>query len=91
MARRAADPPFLDPADAADRWDAVRLLLERLGVHEPAEPAGTLVTLGWDGNELDDLLAPFGPDEARLVVATWLAASARVRLLLAERAGGRDR
>ncbi len=91
VARRAADPPVLDPADAADRWDAVRLLLERLGVNEPTEPARTLVTLGWDGNELDDLLAPFGPDEARLVVATWLAASARVRLLLAEQAGGRDR
>jgi RimJ/RimL family protein N-acetyltransferase len=90
LARRAADPPVLDPADAADRGDAVRLLLERLGVPQPAEPARTLVTLGWDGNELDDLLAPFGPDEARLVVATWLAASARVRLLLAEQEGGRD-
>jgi RimJ/RimL family protein N-acetyltransferase len=91
VARRAADPPFLGPADAADRWDAVRLLLERLGLPEPAEPARTLVALGWDGNEVDDMLAPFGPDEARLVVATWLAASARVRLLLAGRAPGRDR
>jgi signal transduction histidine kinase len=48
------------------------------------EPAASLVALGWDGNQLDDLLAPFGTDEARLVVVTWLAATALVRQLLAE-------
>jgi signal transduction histidine kinase len=84
IARRAADPPLVDPLDAADRRDAVATLLGSLGLAEPLEPAASLVALGWDGNQLDDLLAPFGTDEARLVVATWLAASALVRQLLAE-------
>ncbi len=84
VARRAADPPLIDPLDAADRRDAVITLLARLGVRDPLEPAASLVALGWDGNELDDLLEPFGTEEARLVVATWLAASALVRQLLAE-------
>ena len=84
VARRAADPPLLDPLDAADRRDAVRTLLATLGVADPLEPAASLVALGWDGNQLDDLLAPFGIDEARLVVAAWLAAAALVRQLLAE-------
>jgi signal transduction histidine kinase len=48
------------------------------------EPAAALVELGWDGNQLDDVLAPFASDEERLVVATWLAASALVRRLVAE-------
>ncbi|HYN48087.1 MAG TPA: GNAT family protein [Candidatus Nanopelagicales bacterium] len=84
VARRAVDPPPLTRPDAADRRDAVAALLGALGIPDPLEPAASLVALGWDGNELDDLLAPFGTDEARLVVATWLAASARVRQLLAE-------
>jgi signal transduction histidine kinase len=83
-ARRAGDPPTLDPLDAADRRDAVGTLLGGLGMAAPHEPAAALVALGWDGNELDDLLAPFGDDEARLVVAAWLAATALVRQLLAE-------
>ncbi len=83
-ARRVADPPLVDPLDAADRRDAVATLLGSLGLPDPLEPAASLVSLGWDGNQLDDLLAPFGTDEARLVVATWLAASALVRQLLAE-------
>jgi len=84
VARRAGDPPLLDPLDAADRRDALATLLRRLGISEPGEPAATLVALGWDGNQLDDLLAPFGDDEARRVVAAWLAAAALVRQLLAE-------
>jgi len=84
VARRAADPPFLDALDAADRRDAVGRLLSSLGISDPVEPAASLVALGWDGNQLDDLLAPFGTDEARLVVAAWLAASALVRQLLGE-------
>jgi len=84
VARRAADPPLLDPLDAADRRDAVARLLGSLGLPDPIEPAASLVALGWDGNELDDLLAPFGPDEGRLVVAAWLAASALGRQLLGE-------
>jgi signal transduction histidine kinase/RimJ/RimL family protein N-acetyltransferase len=84
VARRAADPPRLDPLDALDRRDAVATLLGRLGVADPVEPAASLVALGWDGNELDDLLAPFATDEVRLVVASWLAASALVRQLLSE-------
>lgn len=84
VARRAADPPVLDPLDAADRRDAVALLLADLGMADPGEPAASLVAMGWDGNEIDDLLAPFGDDEARLVVAAWLAAAALVRQLLAE-------
>ena len=83
-ARRAGAPPTLDPLDAADRRDAVGTLLGALGMAAPHEPAAALVALGWDGNELDDLLAPFGDDEARLVVAVWLAATALVRQLLAE-------
>jgi signal transduction histidine kinase/RimJ/RimL family protein N-acetyltransferase len=83
-ARRAGDPPTLDPLDAADRRDAVGTLLGGLGMAAPHEPAAALVALGWDGNELDDLLAPFGDDEARLVVAAWVAATALVRQLLAE-------
>jgi hypothetical protein len=54
----------------------------------PDEPAGALVALGWDGNEIDDLLAPFDDDEARLVVAAWLASAALVHRLLAEMSGG---
>ncbi len=84
VARRAADPPAVDPLDAADRRDAIATLLRSLGVTDPVEPAASLVALGWDGNEVDDLLAPFGTEEARLVVATWLASSALVRQLLAE-------
>jgi len=85
IARRAADPPPRDPLLAADRQDAVATLLGTLGIPDPVEQAGWLVALGWDGNELDDLLAPFGTDEARLVVATWMAASALVRRLVAGR------
>jgi signal transduction histidine kinase/RimJ/RimL family protein N-acetyltransferase len=84
VAARAEDPPVLDPLDAADRRDAVAALLADLGMADPAEPAAALVALGWDGNELDDLLGPFGTDEARLVVVAWLCASALVRRLLAE-------
>lgn len=84
VAERADDPPVLDPLDASDRRDAVAALLADLGMVDPAEPAAALVALGWDGNELDDLLAPFGTDEARLVVVAWLCASALVRRLLAE-------
>ena len=84
VARRAGAPPPLDPLDAADRRDGVGTLLGGLGMAAPHEPAAALVALGWDGNELDDLLAPFGDDEARLVVAAWLAATALVRQLLAE-------
>ncbi len=84
VARRSAEPPVLDPLDAADRRDAVATLLAALGMAAPQEPAAALVALGWDGNELDDLLAPFGDDEARHVVAAWLAATALVRQLLAE-------
>ncbi len=84
VARRASAPPALDPLDAADRRDAVAILLADLGMADPGEPAASLVALGWDGNEIDDLLAPFGHDEARLVVAAWLAAAALVRQLLAE-------
>jgi signal transduction histidine kinase len=84
VARRASGPPVLDPLDAADRRDAVAILLADLGMVDPGEPAASLVALGWDGNEIDDLLAPFGHDEARLVVAAWLAAAALVRSLLAE-------
>ena len=84
IARRVADPPLVDPLDAADRRDAVARLLGSLGLADPVEPAASLVALGWDGNQLDDLLVPFGTDEARLVVATWLAATALVRQLLAE-------
>ena len=57
----------------------------------PDEPAAALVALGWDGNELDDVLAPFETDEARLVVVAWLAATALVRQLLAEVAIATDR
>ena len=84
VATRADDPGAIDPLDAADRRDAVAALLADLGMARPAEPAAALVALGWDGNELDDLLAPFETDEARLVVAAWLCASALVRRLLAE-------
>jgi signal transduction histidine kinase len=84
VAARAADPPILDPLDAADRRDAVTALLADLGMAGPTEPAAALVALGWDGNELDDLLAPFASDEERLVVASWLSAAALVRRLLAE-------
>ncbi len=91
VARRAVDPPVLDPLDAADRRDAVRLLLRGLGMGNPDEPAAALVALGWDGNELDDVLAPFEIDEARLVVVAWLAATALVRQLLAEVAIAADR
>jgi len=59
-------------------------LLDRLGIARPAEPAATLVAFGWDGNQLDDLLAPFESDEARHVVLAWLAAGALGRQLLAE-------
>jgi signal transduction histidine kinase/RimJ/RimL family protein N-acetyltransferase len=83
-ARRAGAPPTIDPLDAADRRDAVGTLLGGLGMAAPHEPAAALVALGWDGNELDDLLTPFGDDEARLVVAAWLAATALVRQLMAE-------
>jgi len=82
--RRAAAPPVLDPLEAADREDAMVALLARLGVARPAEPAATLVAFGWDGNELDDMLAPFGSDEARHVVLAWLAAGALGRQLLGE-------
>jgi len=82
--RRAAAPPILDPLEAADREDAMVALLARLGLARPAEPAATLVAFGWDGNELDDLLAPFGSDEARHVVLAWLAAGALGRQLLGE-------
>ena len=82
--RRAASPPVLDPLDAADREDAMVALLDRLGIAQPAEPAATLVAFGWDGNELDDLLVPFGSDEARHVVLAWLAAGALGRQLLGE-------
>jgi signal transduction histidine kinase len=84
VARRVAAPPLLDALEAADRRDAVATLLARLGMADPDEPAAALVGLSWDGNQLDDLLAPFGDDEARLVVAAWLAASALARQLLAE-------
>jgi signal transduction histidine kinase/RimJ/RimL family protein N-acetyltransferase len=84
VARRVATPPVLDPLEAADRRDAVARLLGELGMAAPDEPAAALVALGWDGNELDDLLAPFGTDEDRLVVAAWLAAGALVRQLIAE-------
>ncbi|MFH1475341.1 MAG: GNAT family N-acetyltransferase [Chloroflexota bacterium] len=84
VARRASDPPVLDPLDAADLRDAIALLLADLGMTDPGEPAASLVALGWNGNEIDDLLAPFGDDQARLVVATWLAAAALVRQLLVE-------
>jgi signal transduction histidine kinase len=84
LASRAADPPVIDPLDAADHRDAVCRLLRDLGMTEPDEPAAALVGLGWDGNQVDDLLAPFESDEARLVVATWLAAAALVRQLLVE-------
>jgi signal transduction histidine kinase len=84
VARRVASPPVVDALEAADRRDALRALLARLGMADPDEPAAALVALGWDGNQLDDLLAPFGGDEARLVVAEWLAAAALVRQLLAE-------
>lgn len=88
VARRAADPPSLDPRAAADRRDSMIALLQRLGVPGAPGAAASLVALGWDGNELDDLLAPFGSDEARLVVARWLAASAHVRLVLPGGASG---
>lgn len=84
VARRAASPPALDPLDAADRRDAVAALLASLGMADAGEPAAAIVALGWDGNELDDLLAPFGSDEARLVVAAWLASAALLRQLLVE-------
>ena len=82
--RRAAAPPILDPVEAADREDAMIALLRRLGIARPAEPAATLVAFGWDGNQLDDLLAPFASDEARHVVLAWLAAGALGRQLLGE-------
>ncbi len=85
IGRRATDPPPRDPLLAADHRDAVATLLGALGIPDPVEQAAPLVALGWDGNELDDLLAPFGTDEARLVVATWMAANALVRQLLAGR------
>jgi signal transduction histidine kinase len=84
IARRVASPAVVDALEAADRRDALATLLARLGMADPGEPAAALVALGWDGNQLDDLLAPFGGDEARLVVADWLAAAALVRQLLAE-------
>jgi signal transduction histidine kinase len=84
VAARAAEPPVLDPLEAADRRDGVTALLATLGMAAPSEPAAALVALGWDGNEVDDLLAPFASDEERLVVATWLCAVALVRRLLAE-------
>ncbi len=84
VTRRAADPPIIDPLDAADRRDALATLLGSLGMADPEEPAASLVALGWDGNQLDDLLQPFATDEARLVVADWLAAMALVRQLLVE-------
>jgi signal transduction histidine kinase len=82
--RRAAAPPILDPVGGVDREDAMVALLDRLGIARPAEPAATLVAFGWDGNQLDDLLAPFESDEARHVVLAWLAAGALGRQLLAE-------
>ncbi len=86
VARRSSDGPFNGPgAEAADRRDAIATLLADLGLADPTEPADALAALGWDGNEVDDLLAPFGTDEARLVVAAWLAAGARARRLLAGR------
>jgi signal transduction histidine kinase len=84
VAERAADPFVLDPLDAADRRDALVTLLADLGMADPGEPAAALVALGWDGNQLDDLLAPLATEETRLVVASWLAAAALVRRLLAE-------
>jgi signal transduction histidine kinase len=82
--RRAAEPLLLDPLDAADREDVLVALLDRLGIARPAEPAATLVAFGWDGNQLDDVLAPFESDEARHVVLAWLAAGALGRQLLGE-------
>ena len=89
--RRAAEPPLLDPVEAADREDAMIALLSRLGIARPAEPAATLVAFGWDGNQLDDLLAPFASDEARHVVLAWLAAGALGRQLLGEIEAAADR
>ncbi|HEX7400435.1 MAG TPA: cyclic nucleotide-binding domain-containing protein, partial [Candidatus Limnocylindrales bacterium] len=89
--RRAAAPLILDPIDAADREDAMVALLDRLGIARPDEPAATLVAFGWDGNQLDDLLAPFASDEARHVVLAWLAAGALGRQLLGEIEAAGDR
>ena len=83
LARRAADPPLLDPLDRSDLEDTVQDWLATRGVADAWEVAPALVAAGWDDRALAGLAADFSGDELAAVVR-WLGAGSAVYALLDE-------
>jgi signal transduction histidine kinase len=61
-----------DPLERADREDAVRVLLERAGIHEAWRAAPALVDAGLQADQLTAALADVAPT-AHAAVLAWLA------------------
>lgn len=72
--QRASEPDALDPLTRSDREGEVEDWLDRHGVDDGWEIAGSLVSLGLTVPELEDLEATFGPD--RLPIALRAACQA---------------
>jgi len=83
LARRAADPPMLDPLERGDREDAAQGWLAGRGVADAWELAPPLVAAGWDERALEALAADF-PGAGLAAVARWLGAGSAACALVDE-------
>ncbi len=83
LERRAAEPPPIDALSTSDRSEELEAWLDEQEVDEAWDLAPALAGLGWEAQDLDELVDRF-PDGVMSTVGCWLGQGALVYSLLNE-------
>jgi signal transduction histidine kinase len=90
LPQRAADPVRLDPLERSDLEGDVGAWMEQQGVEEPWELAPSIVALGWNIADLEEMTIAF-TEVQRPGFLSWLATGCSAYALLDEVGQGAER
>jgi signal transduction histidine kinase len=89
-ARSAGTPSTMDPLGRSDREQEVAGLLEQMGVEDQWNQAPTLVDMGYDRAQLEEISRRFTARQVPLLIG-WLTATYAVKSLIKEMGQGAAR